>query len=170
LSDCHYPPPLNEIVEEWKCGNNNKKKVYVCHIPPGDPANAHTICVSYNALAAHIAHGDYLGPCGNASCGNARGGSGAEDREQTVTATVLLHPNPASSEAWLYLSALEGSACSVRLFDVRGVLVQEINIAEMSQEPLRLDLSNLAAGLYFVHLQPEGERPEMVKLAVESRE
>jgi hypothetical protein len=39
-------------------------KVDVCHIPPGNPANAHTINVSENAVPAHLAHGDTLGPCG----------------------------------------------------------------------------------------------------------
>lgn len=34
-------------------------KVEVCHIPPGNPANAHTINVSQNALPTHLAHGDY---------------------------------------------------------------------------------------------------------------
>lgn len=37
--------------------------VTICHIPPGNPANAHTITVSVNALPAHLAHGDYIGPC-----------------------------------------------------------------------------------------------------------
>ena len=39
-------------------------KVEICHIPPGNPANAHTIQVSGNAIKAHLKHGDYLGPCG----------------------------------------------------------------------------------------------------------
>jgi hypothetical protein len=38
-------------------------KVDVCHIPPGNPANAHTINVSVNAVPAHLAHGDFLGTC-----------------------------------------------------------------------------------------------------------
>jgi LPXTG-motif cell wall-anchored protein len=38
-------------------------KVVVCHIPPGNPGNAHTIVVSENALPAHMAHGDTEGPC-----------------------------------------------------------------------------------------------------------
>lgn len=38
-------------------------KVEICHIPPGNPSNAHTICVDSNAIAAHLAHGDYEGPC-----------------------------------------------------------------------------------------------------------
>ena len=40
------------------------KKVLICHIPPGNPANAHTICVGKPAEAAHVAnHGDNLGAC-----------------------------------------------------------------------------------------------------------
>ncbi len=38
-------------------------KVEVCHRPPDDPSNYHTISVSANAVAAHLAHGDLLGPC-----------------------------------------------------------------------------------------------------------
>lgn len=44
------------------------QKVKVCHIPPGNPANFHTILISENALAAHLAHGDLAGAC-NDLCG-----------------------------------------------------------------------------------------------------
>ncbi len=39
-------------------------KVVICHVPPGNPSNAHAITVSPNAVAAHLAHGDYYGCCG----------------------------------------------------------------------------------------------------------
>jgi hypothetical protein len=39
-------------------------KVTICHFPPGNPANAHTIRVGAAAVPAHLAHGDHLGPCG----------------------------------------------------------------------------------------------------------
>jgi len=38
-------------------------KVQVCHIPPGNPGNSHTITVSENAVQAHLGHGDLLGAC-----------------------------------------------------------------------------------------------------------
>lgn len=38
-------------------------KTNVCHIPPGNPANAHTISVGNAAVDAHLAHGDSLGIC-----------------------------------------------------------------------------------------------------------
>ena len=39
------------------------QKVDICHVPPGNPGNAHTISVSQSAVAAHLAHGDSLGAC-----------------------------------------------------------------------------------------------------------
>ena len=35
----------------------------ICHIPPGNRANAHEITVSVSAIPAHTEHGDTLGPC-----------------------------------------------------------------------------------------------------------
>jgi len=44
-------------------------KVQVCHIPPGNPADFHTITVSEKALPAHLGHGDLPGDC-FANCGS----------------------------------------------------------------------------------------------------
>ncbi len=40
-----------------------QEKVTICHVPPGNPSNAHTITVGAPALAAHLAHGDTKGVC-----------------------------------------------------------------------------------------------------------
>jgi len=50
-----------------------EKKVTLCHVPPGNPANAHTITVGESAASAHLAHGDEVGECptgcrSNAAC------------------------------------------------------------------------------------------------------
>jgi hypothetical protein len=44
-------------------------KITICHIPPGNPANAHEITVSVRALRAHLAHGDNVGECGGGPVG-----------------------------------------------------------------------------------------------------
>ena len=41
-------------------------EVEICHIPPGNPENFHTITISENALEAHLAHGDLAGACADA--------------------------------------------------------------------------------------------------------
>ena len=39
-------------------------KQSICHIPPGNPENFHTITVNDKAVAAHVAnHGDFVGSC-----------------------------------------------------------------------------------------------------------
>jgi hypothetical protein len=38
-------------------------KVTICHVPPGNPGNAHTITVGSEAVSAHMAHGDSVGVC-----------------------------------------------------------------------------------------------------------
>lgn len=38
--------------------------VHVCHVPPGEPQNAHTIDIDINAVQAHLSHStDYVGDC-----------------------------------------------------------------------------------------------------------
>jgi hypothetical protein len=45
---------------------SGEDKVTICHIPPGNPANAHTIVVAAAAVPAHVQlHGDTLGECGS---------------------------------------------------------------------------------------------------------
>jgi hypothetical protein len=50
-------------VADLDVSKRGKPKVTLCHIPPGDPANAQTIVVGQAAVEAHLAHGDYLGEC-----------------------------------------------------------------------------------------------------------
>jgi hypothetical protein len=39
-------------------------KVTICHVPPGNPENAHEITVGYFASVAHLAlHDDTIGSC-----------------------------------------------------------------------------------------------------------
>ena len=47
-------------------------KVCLCHVPPGDPADEHTICVGPPAVRAHLGHGDFLG-AGPVVCGGDAG-------------------------------------------------------------------------------------------------
>lgn len=50
----------------FPCGNNGNK-VVLCHVPPGNPANPQTLCISSKAVDAHFENheGDHCGPCGN---------------------------------------------------------------------------------------------------------
>src|SRR5688572_10032515 len=57
---CTATDIVTVFVTDVSCG---RRKVSICHIPPGDPGAAHTLCISENAVAGHLRHGDMLGEC-----------------------------------------------------------------------------------------------------------
>lgn len=67
------------------CDPQDTKKTTICHIPPGNPANAHTLCIGNPAVAHHLKnHGDHLGPCAQEPpCTPPPGGTGGSTPEGT---------------------------------------------------------------------------------------
>jgi hypothetical protein len=65
LKACHlYDGTVDAHAEIRACDPGDKKKTTICHIPPGNPANAHTLCIGNAAVPAHLHnHGDSLGAC-----------------------------------------------------------------------------------------------------------
>ena len=59
-----------------KGSSGNAGKVDVCHIPPGNPENAHVINISNNAYDAHVAHGDK--PCAAPAADNSTTSTGGQ--------------------------------------------------------------------------------------------
>jgi hypothetical protein len=60
----------DDEVADYPCPGqeSNLKKVLVCHVPPGNLAARHNICISRHALATHLDHeaegvNDTLGAC-----------------------------------------------------------------------------------------------------------
>ena len=62
--ECPNPDPDPDPVTGSVADPKHRKKVLICHIPPGNPENVHTISISRNALHTHVSHhGDYDGVC-----------------------------------------------------------------------------------------------------------
>jgi hypothetical protein len=51
------------LIATSGAANADKKRVDICHVPPGNPAKARTISVAPSAVEKHLAHGDNLGAC-----------------------------------------------------------------------------------------------------------
>jgi hypothetical protein len=71
------------------CANPNQTRI--CHVPPGNPSNAHTICVGDPAVDAHLDHGDWLGTCDDGATPQP---SGTGMPTPTATATDSPTPTP----------------------------------------------------------------------------
>lgn len=111
IPDCSQLLPYADYSNDWKCGNN---KIKVYHIPAGNPANAQTICISYNAAVAHFNnHGDKIGP--QTSCGNSRTASS----QMEAHAKLELFPNPASQIVTVNLHEIETGA-TIKVYDRLG--------------------------------------------------
>src|SRR5678816_4121339 len=60
---CIRDSSVTICVIDVRCGNN-LTKVELCHVPPDNPLNPGTLCVSQTSVAMHLAHGDQLAACG----------------------------------------------------------------------------------------------------------
>ncbi|MFH1769334.1 MAG: NosD domain-containing protein [Parcubacteria group bacterium] len=58
--DVEFKSDTELTAEEFE---EASKKITICHIPPGNPSNAHIITIGAPALKAHLKHGDYEGEC-----------------------------------------------------------------------------------------------------------
>lgn len=92
-------------------GSTGGGKVTICHIPPGNPNARHTLEIPNSALAAHLAHGDYIGACGV-------GGGSSEPDMITILAEGTYNGNtnlvtvellPSKFSKFAYYSAYEPS-------------------------------------------------------------
>ncbi len=50
-------------LEHRRKKTDEEQTVEICHVPPGNPSNRHTISVGRPAVGAHLGHGDTEGAC-----------------------------------------------------------------------------------------------------------
>ena len=129
------------------CGNGGGVKFNVCHVPPGNPANAHGICISVNALNAHLTTGSnghqncYLGDCDqlcfSTTSQTSKGGVTEalitqvvqpieKVKADLVTAfTVNASPNPTKGSFVLQFNSNDASTSAImRIVDANGKAIE----------------------------------------------
>jgi|GEM_PF-2228468 len=80
------------------CDCKGQKKIVICHAPPGNPENAHTIDISCNGQNGHQHHaGDYCGPCRESTPEPTQGG-GDSCPQRTLTAPAVTHGLTATND------------------------------------------------------------------------
>jgi len=121
-------------------------KVLVCH----KTSNNHTvtICVSANAVPAHLAHGDNLGSCNDTSCFNFSSRSSAEEETATISsepqAAFAIYPNP-NNGTFTIQSDADGSYI---IFDGLGQPAVNVQLNAANNHTIKVD--HLKPGHYFI--------------------
>ena len=100
-------------------------KVEICHIPPGNPSNAHMICVDSNAMAAHLAHGDYEGPCVVSEPDSLDPDTTGMGND-TLEFEISVAPNPYTGYTTIQYTLSEDGYVLLEVYDQLGNIVQTI--------------------------------------------
>ncbi len=150
IPDCSQLLALGDYIDEWKCGKKKQKKILIVHIPSGNPENAHEICISYNALNAHLAHGDVVGS--KIGCDNTAARSVVDisyDLEETDF-EVKTWPNPTDRYFNLELKTTNRiDKVDIYVFDITNKLVHVDKFESNQQYQFG---NRLQSGIYFVKL------------------
>ena len=144
---------------------NDGKKVFVCHVPPGNPANPQTISISVNAVPAHIpGHTlDHLGKCEQIPCGtNERVAFSANAKETesndmlTGELKISVSPNPSNGQFTVRLNNLQSSKAEVTILNANGSIIEKRNVQNnMKGNPIQFNLRTKASGILLIKVVSE---------------
>lgn len=137
---CFDTDDVTVRVEDIRCGKKNDKKVLVGQNTKNNP---HTICVSVNAVPAHLRKGDYLGTCAS---------SNKMDEER---GDFAIYPNPANQRIYVSTPSGTGESIRITISDLSGkVLINLVVDTHLdTAEEFEIDLTDVPTGLYFCHLR-----------------
>ncbi|MBF9143698.1 putative Ig domain-containing protein [Hymenobacter properus] len=144
-SGCTASATVTLTVVNASCGNNPKNpKVLVCH-------NGHEICISPNAVAAHIGpgsnHNDYLGSCAGVSA-------------PAPVVTMSAFPNPVATATTVNFRTPVTMPASVRVYNQMGGLVTTLFEGEAVgglEYQLEVNAATWPAGLYLCQFVGKGQ-------------
>jgi hypothetical protein len=147
---CTETDDVTICVIDVRCGKK-LDKVELCHVPDGNPLNAHTICVSVNSVAIHLAHGDQLAACGtDHSCEDQKTAPVASSFDHSGESDLIAYPNPFSESATLeFTSGMEGRV-TMQIFDYTGRMLKAIYDGDVDagiQYTFQVNAEDLSPGL-----------------------
>lgn len=147
------------FVVDVRCGTK-MDKVEVCQVPPGNPSNAHGICISPNAVAAHLNKGSYLGACrDNSITVAARSINGKQQNIAGLTVQAISNPAPAFFT--LVIRSNISNAMQLKVFNGLGKVV-EVRNNVAANATLQLGQS-YRPGMYYAELM-QGNKRVVIKL------
>jgi hypothetical protein len=132
----------DDVMRVYHYESDRTPKAEICH-------KGHTICVSVNAIRAHLAHGDYPGKCKVCETETASGNlkSASVQTFSDSESNIAVYPNPFNDKVFITLN--EDHAFSrIEIFDYTGKLVRSIDNPDQGE--IMLDMGDLPKGIYFL--------------------
>jgi hypothetical protein len=142
--------------EDARCwsGNGGQQKIAICHMTGSQSNPCQKICVNTNAVASHLAHGDFVGNC-TASCS-------PEENNKTGDSTshahayheVNIYPNPTNGLLNVGIEVGADEDFEVHITNLLGqsVVAKSAHIPEGYHVEV-FDLTDLAVGMYLVQVR-----------------
>ena len=134
-------------------GNSNVQKVEICH-------KGNTLCVSANAVAAHLAHGCTLGSCAEANaCSNlsSRMVISESTSDEIVLSEIKLFPNPAKDNLQVSISNFDEMGTAT--FTIVNAIGQEVYTGTLNSNETSINISTLNSGVYYFKTNTQTAKP-----------
>lgn len=154
--------------------SNGGTKIEICHVPPGNPGNAQTICVGPAAGEAHLVGSSagghdncYLGPCGYDPCAGSAKGFAAEG--MNVVVSVNAYPNPFSTSTTIQFSASAADVVTLEVFTLKGEKVASLYNGKVEAKvvnTVKFHSSDLSDGIYMYKLTTQSGEQFIDKLVI----
>lgn len=126
-------------VIDVSCGTPGNSKVLVCH-------KGNTICVDESAVPAHLAHGDFLGPCNAQQI--------VFDESASEFRLYPNYPNPFNPVTRIMFNVHEQTKVKLEIYDALGREVAVLVNGEIQAgiHSITWDAANYSSGIYFYKL------------------
>ncbi|MBA3704661.1 MAG: T9SS type A sorting domain-containing protein, partial [Bacteroidetes bacterium] len=163
VTDIHGCTETNQVavnVINPLCTIDKNAKVNVCHRPSNNVSKGNTLCISANAIPAHLAeHTDCLGRC-DATCISYAALAKGENtftslQDKDAPYSISAYPNPVNSKTTIHISAKYNTKAQLTVVDLTGrVLVVLFDGLMQENTPYLIDFdaSKMQSGLYIVKL------------------
>jgi hypothetical protein len=167
--------------ELWICvvdvtcqaGNSGNIKVEMCQIPPGNPGNAHTICIDASAVPAHLAIGCVLGACGEleSACSGVvevvQASNAAKNAGMSKVLALTAYPNPVAGMTTISVTPADKGNYEIRMIDMTGRTVATIYngfISDFENITFDMDMTGMSAGVYSVNVVGDNGIADNIKI------
>ncbi|MFO7722250.1 MAG: T9SS type A sorting domain-containing protein, partial [Bacteroidales bacterium] len=151
-------------VLDIRVPGTNGKKVYLCHVPEGNPDNPQTLSISVNAVPAHLSEhdDDHLGRC-DQSCDDLKSGiiSGDLITSPDGDFSAIIYPNPSTSDFRVSVETESAEPVSLKIYDLTGKVQYEIN--EFSPDQEITTGNDLGGGVYIMRIQ-QGNQVQNIRI------